>query len=98
MFQLNTGRNAAIRVLGDHWSVFVEIREDQRLIHNGIYQYLKHPYYLAVFFELIGFSLLCNAIWGVVITLVIQVPLLIMRVHYENRILRVYGQKMGFHS
>jgi len=91
-------RRTAIRTLNDYWSVFVEVKEGQRYVKEGIYRYLKHPYYIAVILELFGFSLLCNSGWGVVLTFGAQLPLLLIRSHYENRILKVYGKRMGFHQ
>lgn len=89
-------RRAAIRRLADYWSPFIEIKQDQHLIREGIYKYLRHPYYLAVVLELIGFSLFCNAYWALTLTLLVQVPLLLTRAHYENRILDVFGRRLGF--
>ena len=41
--------------LADNWSPFVEIKEKQKLIKTGIYQYIRHPMYLSMwifaFFE-----------------------------------------------
>ena len=89
-------RRAAISSLNEYWSIFIEIKENQRIIRDGIYRYLKHPYYTAVVLELLGFSLVCNSYWGIWLTIAIQVPLLLIRIYYENRILKVYGKRLGF--
>ena len=34
--------------LADNWSPFVEIKEKQKLIKTGIYQYIRHPMYLSM--------------------------------------------------
>ena len=34
--------------LSDNWSPFVEIKEKQKLIKTGIYQYIRHPMYLSM--------------------------------------------------
>ncbi len=34
--------------LADNWSPFLEIKEKQKLIKNGIYQYIRHPMYLSM--------------------------------------------------
>jgi len=89
-------RREAIRALNGDWSVFIEIKENQRLVREGIYRYLKHPYYTAVVLELIGFSLLCNAYGALLLTFAVQVPLLLIRIHFEDRILNVYGRRLRF--
>lgn len=89
-------RRKAIKSLNDFWSVFIEIKEGQRLVREGIYRYLKHPYYVSVVLELTGFSLFCNAYWSLLLTFVLQVPLILIRIYYENRILDVYGRRLGF--
>ena len=34
--------------LADNWSPFLEIKEQQKLIKTGIYQYIRHPMYLSM--------------------------------------------------
>ena len=89
-------RREAIRGLDKYWSVYIEVKEDQRIVRKGIFRYLKHPYYTGVVLELAGFSLLTNSVWGVLLTFMLQLPLVLIRVHYENRVLNVYGKRMGF--
>lgn len=83
-------RRAAINELGCFWSVFVEIKEGQQLIRTGVYKYLRHPYYLAVLLELFGFSLICNAPLGIVLVFALQLPLLLVRICFEEKILNSY--------
>jgi protein-S-isoprenylcysteine O-methyltransferase Ste14 len=40
--------------LGRNWSITLEIREDHRLITEGIYQSVRHPMYTALFLYSIG--------------------------------------------
>ena len=35
------------KTLGRNWSISLELREDHRLITDGIYRYLRHPMYTA---------------------------------------------------
>ena len=83
-------RRIAIMTLGEYWSVFIEIKEAHAVIKDGIYKYVKHPYYLAVILELTGFSLICNSWIGIVLTFCLQFPLLIYRSIYEERLLKIY--------
>ena len=43
--------------LGRYWSVTLEVRENHRLITEGIYRYVRHPMYAALFLYSIGQAL-----------------------------------------
>jgi protein-S-isoprenylcysteine O-methyltransferase Ste14 len=43
--------------LGRYWSVTLELRESHRLITEGIYRYVRHPMYAALFLYSIGQAL-----------------------------------------
>ena len=89
-------RRAAIKALGEYWSTSIDVCEDQRMIKSGPFAYLKHPYYTAVMLELIGFSVLCNSFLGVAIAIFVQLPLLVIRGHLEERILGIYNKRIKF--
>ncbi|MEM7217367.1 MAG: protein-S-isoprenylcysteine O-methyltransferase [Pseudomonadota bacterium] len=35
--------------LGRHWSVTLELRDEHQLVTNGVYRYMRHPMYSAIF-------------------------------------------------
>jgi protein-S-isoprenylcysteine O-methyltransferase Ste14 len=43
--------------LGTYWSVTLEVRENHRLITQGIYRHVRHPMYSALFLYAIGQAL-----------------------------------------
>ena len=43
--------------LGTYWSVTLELRENHRLITQGVYSYVRHPMYAALFLYAIGQAL-----------------------------------------
>jgi len=43
--------------LGTYWSVTLELRENHRLITQGVYRYVRHPMYAALFLYAIGQAL-----------------------------------------
>ena len=43
--------------LGTYWSVTLELRENHRLITQGVYRHVRHPMYTALFLYAIGQSL-----------------------------------------
>jgi protein-S-isoprenylcysteine O-methyltransferase Ste14 len=46
-----------IWVLGRYWSVTLELRENHRLMTEGIYRHVRHPMYAALFLYSIGQAL-----------------------------------------
>jgi protein-S-isoprenylcysteine O-methyltransferase Ste14 len=43
--------------LGTNWSVTLQVREQHRLVTNGVYRHIRHPMYLALFLYSIGHAL-----------------------------------------
>lgn len=80
-------RRGAIKALGKNWSIHIKEIIGQELVKSGPYRYLSHPYYLAVIFELIGVSLFFNASFALIFTLLVQIPLLLIRIRLEERLL-----------
>lgn len=89
-------RRSAINALGDYWSVFIEIKKNQKVVKEGLYKYIKHPYYTAVLLELSGFALICNSYLAMILIALVQLPLVFVRIHYENRILNIFGKRLNF--
>ncbi|MFJ6324821.1 MULTISPECIES: protein-S-isoprenylcysteine O-methyltransferase [unclassified Rhizobium] len=56
---------ASHRQLGKNWSVTLEIRQEHRLVTDGLYRYVRHPMYLSFWLWAIAQAcLLPNAIAG----------------------------------
>lgn len=43
--------------LGTNWSITLELREDHRLVSNGVYRRIRHPMYSSLFLYSIGQAL-----------------------------------------
>ncbi len=87
-------RRGSISALGNDWSVYSEIKEGQILRTSGVYKFLKHPYYLAVFLELLGACLIANALFTLSMLFFIQSPILVMRIYFEEKMLtQHFGNK-----
>ncbi len=46
------------KTLGRNWSISLELREDHRLVTDGIYRYLRHPMYTAFWMWAVAQALL----------------------------------------
>lgn len=78
--------------LGKHWSSTVQIKQDQQLVTDGIYRYLRHPIYTAhILWGVAQAMLLPNWLVGFG-ALVFIVPVFILRIpNEEAMMLRQFG-------
>jgi protein-S-isoprenylcysteine O-methyltransferase len=86
------GRNCAIYALGKYHSIHIEIREQHVLARNGIYRFVRNPYYLSNVVEAAGLVLVANGLLPVVIASCVYFPLLIHRMLFEEAAL---AEKFG---
>ena len=73
--------------LGRNWSATAEIKESHRLVTGGVFRHIRHPMYAAHWLWGIGQALLIpNWIAGLS-SLVIFIPLYLLRVPREERVM-----------
>jgi len=88
------GRKAPVKVLEKYWSPNVEIREDQKLIKKGLYRYLRHPYYLFLLIEIVGFTLIPNAYYALFVAIMVYAFMIYVRIWYEEKaLIEKFGQE-----
>ena len=80
-------RRKAIRTLGHYWSAHIKIFPEHKLIKDGLYKIMRHPYLFSVVCELTGFCLFLNSFFSVLLVFLIQVPILIARGFFEEEVL-----------
>jgi methyltransferase len=78
---------SAISALGIRWTFRVLVLPDTPLVTIGPYRFLRHPNYLAVLGEILGFSLIVSALVTGVVSLVGFGWLMLRRVRVEERAL-----------
>lgn len=96
-------RKVAIRTLGRMWSLQVEIREQHQLVREGVYRFVRHPIYAAIVLEVVSLPLVANAWWTLAFACVTHIPLVLIRMHFEEQALveklgepyRVYQREVG---
>jgi protein-S-isoprenylcysteine O-methyltransferase Ste14 len=96
-------RNVAIRTLGRFWSLQVEIRSEHQLVREGIYNFVRHPAYLAIVLEVLSIPLTVNAWWTALFAAATYIPLLLLRLRVEEHALvekfgdvyRAYQREVG---
>ena len=80
-------RIKAISDLEEDWSLAIKITLHQHLVTSGVYKRFSHPYHLSVFLELSGFCLISNAFGTIWFLLGYQLPIILLRIYYEEKIL-----------
>lgn len=89
--------------LGTNWSPTLEVRQEHKLVTNGVYQHLRHPIYASVWLTGIAQALLLqNWIAGLAL-LVTFIPIYFLRVPREEKMMldnfgeeyRSYMQRTG---
>ena len=85
--------------LGTNWSVTLEVREQHRLITQGVYRRIRHPMYLALALYSIGQALVIPNWVAGPSNLIAFAILLALRVHAEERMMfREFGDEYALYS
>jgi methyltransferase len=81
-------RYAAVRALGERWTVKIWVLPGEPLVQRGPYRWLRHPNYVAVVLELIAAPLMFGA-WrtAILITLLNAIALRV-RIREEEKALK----------
>jgi protein-S-isoprenylcysteine O-methyltransferase Ste14 len=80
-------RYAAIRELGNFYSVHVRICEDHLLVRQGIYSHVRHPIYLVGIVDGFAYPLACGAPLTALVLSVLGIPLILWRRNEEEKAL-----------
>jgi protein-S-isoprenylcysteine O-methyltransferase Ste14 len=85
-------------VLGRRFSGLVAIQSGHTLVTNGVYGIVRHPSYLGLLINSLGWSLAFRSGVGVILTLLL-IPLLISRISAEENLLRAhFGHEYSAYS
>ena len=77
----------AIATLGPRWTFRVLVPPNSSRSIAGPYRYLRHPNYVAVVGEIVGFGLAAQAPVAAAVSLLLFVPLILQRIRIEERAL-----------
>ena len=81
-------REWAILVLGEHFTVRIQIREKARLVTDGPYRYIRHPAYTGSLMTYVGLPLAVGSVPGVVMGFVVCIAAYEYRILVEEKALQ----------
>ena len=77
----------AMATLGPRWTFRVLVPPDSSRTIAGPYKYLRHPNYVGVVGEIVGFALAAQSPIAGALALIVFVPLIVQRIRIEERAL-----------
>ena len=80
-------RRWVLRALGTLWAIDIDIKPDHRLIKTGPYRFCRHPNYLAMLLEMVGFCLVPSVFYSLAAFLPLYVVALAARIRIEEEAL-----------
>jgi protein-S-isoprenylcysteine O-methyltransferase Ste14 len=79
------GRNKTMKTLGRYWSTHIEIRDDQHIVREGPYKYVRHPGYLSLVIENLSLPVMLNAYYFLLVVICIYIPVIFVVAKLEDR-------------
>lgn len=79
---------SAVKELKDNWDnmMLYKIRPNHKLINTGVYKYIRHPIYLAIILEVVGYEIIANS-WLFIFFLVASATILCLHTKNEEDLL-----------
>ncbi len=86
-------RDVSAKALGKYLSPDVKILDDHQLIKEGPYKYIRHPLAVCVIVEVMGLTLIPNAYFTLLFSLLIFTSYILLRTYLEEKVLiEKFGQ------
>ena len=80
--------------LADNWSPFLEIKEQQKLIKTGIYQYIRHPMYLSMWIFALFQGFVLSNIFIEIFGILVWANLYFIRISNEEKMMiDIFGKE-----
>lgn len=80
-------RILAITQLKEYFTMEINANEEQEIISNGIYRYIRHPSYLGILLIFTGFPLISGSVYIALTVLITTTIVIIYRMNIEEELL-----------
>lgn len=80
-------RILAITQLKEYFTMEINANEEQEIISNGIYRYIRHPSYLGILLIFTGFPLISDSVYIALTVLITTTIVIIYRMNIEEELL-----------
>jgi methyltransferase len=77
-------RRWVLHALGKLWAIDIDLKPGHYLVTTGPYQFCRHPNYLAMLLEMVGFCLLGNAFYTLAVFFPLYALVLAARIRLEE--------------
>jgi protein-S-isoprenylcysteine O-methyltransferase Ste14 len=81
-------REWSIWVLGKHFTVRVQVRDNAKLVTQGPYKYIRHPSYTGGYLTFVGIPLAIGTWTGALVTIVVSMIAYLYRIRIEEEALQ----------
>lgn len=78
----------ALRTLGRHFDLELEVHADHELVRRGPYAFVRHPIYAGLIVHTVGLCLASGNVLLIAGSALVTVPILVLRARAEERLLR----------
>jgi protein-S-isoprenylcysteine O-methyltransferase Ste14 len=86
-------RLAGLKRLGRYYSSFVEIRESQRIVTDGIYSIIRHPLHCAFLLEIAGMGIISENLFSILPFLISWITIILRNRKEEKTMLDHFGKE-----
>lgn len=81
-------RRWVLQSLGNLWAIDIDLKPEHHLVTTGPYRFCRHPNYLAMLLEMVGFCVIPGAWYTLAICLPLYVGVLAARIRNEESALQ----------
>src|SRR5262249_3345628 len=75
------------RALGGRLGVRLQVRDDQALVHEGPYKWIRHPNYAGLILVACGIAVAFSSTLALVVVVCLWLPVLLLHIAREERML-----------
>jgi protein-S-isoprenylcysteine O-methyltransferase Ste14 len=84
-------RVAGLKQLGRYYSSFIELRESQSLVTNGLFSIIRHPLHFSILMEVVGMGIISTNVFSLFPMAILLVTILLRNRNEDQKLLKHFG-------